>query len=97
MEWKVNLYDSPSRMGTEVFIFQEHGENITYIGKDFYEHTVGKGASIETGLILNKDQLIALTQALANKGFEPKKEYVSGKLEATESHLSDMRQLLKLK
>ena len=97
MEWEVNIYDNPALLGSEVFIFCNHGEKITYIGKDFIEHTVGRGAAIEHTLILNDDQLRALADALSGKGIDPKKEYVAGKLEATEDHLRDLRQMLKLK
>lgn len=97
MEWKVKIIDNPSLLGKEVFIYQLHGEQVTYVGKDFHEHTVTRGASIEHGLILNEDQLRAFAQALGELGVHPQKEYIEGKLEATESHLKDMRKLLKLK
>ena len=99
MEWKVKLNSSPIKMGTEVFIYQEFGDQITYLGKDFKCHTFNRmeAVGIEDVLVLNDDQLKALAIALGEKGFDPKKEYTEGKLEATVDHLKDMRSLLKLK
>ena len=97
MNWEVKIYDNPVLIGKEVFIYINRGEKITYLGKDYLEHTVSKGAVIENGLILNDEQLRALAKALSGRGFDPKGDYVEGNLEATKDHLSDLRQILKLK
>lgn len=71
--------------GNKIGLVQRGGETIEY-----FEDGVVKEPSFK----LNREQLQAFANALNEMGMNPQKEYTDGKLEATEKHLEDMRQLV---
>ena len=56
----------------------------------------GERWDVPPTLELEPEQLQAFADALNEQGYKPQQGFVEGKLEATESHLKDMRTLLKL-
>lgn len=91
------IIDEPARIGRALYIYRkvDGGTEVLYSDKRI---TIREGeATVEPTLRLSPEELQQLANALAKAGYNPSKEYVEGKLEATQSHLADMRQLLKLK
>lgn len=96
--WEVKIIDKGYTYILDVFLYHKSGNKIGLVQKggeviDYFED----GAVKEPSFKLNKEQLQAFANALNKMGINPQKEYIEGKLEATERHLKDMRTLLKLK
>lgn len=90
VEW-LDIYVFRKVVGTEFIDVVRNGNTIQRINHD---HHVPQQ---EPSFRLDREQLQAFSEALNDMGINPRKEYIEGKLEATENHLSDMQKLLKLK
>ena len=92
--WQVKIIDKGFTTFLEVYIFRilPHSK-IEMVTSNNTVEIQDDGAVREPTLRLDHEQLQAFADALNNKGINPKKEYVEGKLEATEKHLADMRKL----
>lgn len=99
MEWKTKIIEKWGTLLYDVIVYQELGNHkVEYVKPDgTYEVMDTRSAVSEVTMSLTKGHLQALANALDKMGVSPAKEYTEGKLEATESHLADMRKLLKLK
>lgn len=95
-DWQVQIRQAVSLVGFEIFVFRKVGDKIQIVNGDIAE-TVEEGAAVKPTLILGHEQLKTFAEELNKMGINATKEYTEGRLEATEAHLSDMRQLLKLK
>jgi len=95
--WKALLQHSLTNLQYELTIYRARGDKTDVLQSNKTIKTIEYGEEYEPTLLIEDDMLQALAEALHEKGINPKKEYVQGKLEATESHLQDMRVLLKLK
>jgi len=98
--WKVKIVDTGTSFLLDIYIYSRGINNVvsmvTSDGKvvsSIQEH----GTRLEPTIRLERQQLQAFSNALNNMGINPQKEYIQGKLEATENHLQDMRTLLKIK
>ncbi len=96
-DWQIKIVDVGYKLEKDVYIFLPLYNNETLFMSD------GKIITIKEGVLpprptlsLNQEQMIAFANALSKEGINPQKEYVEGKLDATEKHLQDMRKLLKL-
>lgn len=103
-DWKITVQNRPAEFLTDIWIYRRGPNNDTIIyrsrGRDIAEEeTVTAGsASLPASFTIPTDLLPVLLQALISKGVEnPEESFVQGKLVATENHLKDLRQLLKLK
>jgi len=94
--WKVRIRESLGLMTYGIFIYREVGGKLEISRGNLIE-TVEEGSAPEPSLELYPQQLQAFANALNEMGINPQKEYIEGKLEATTSHLADLRTLLKLK
>jgi hypothetical protein len=90
--WLVKIIDKGYKITRDIYIFRR-----TFDGKT----ELLNGEVIEYGinpdkptLELDPDQLQEFANALNDIGINPKKEFIEGKLEATEKHLEDMRKLV---
>lgn len=96
--WKVKIIDKGYTTIYDIFIYcKGFGNKINLVQKggeilESFEDGVVQDPSVR----LDREQLQAFANALNEMGINPQKEYVQGKLEATENHLKDMRKLLKL-
>lgn len=95
-EYKAKIVDQQFRIGKALYLFARVGQKTEVLYSNETK-TFDEGVDIEPTLVLSTEQLQALANELDNLGYHPQKEYVEGKLEATEAHLKDMRALLKLK
>lgn len=96
-DWIVKIIDPGYRTTRDVFIYRTGPiGKIELLRSDTIE-TIDEGTAPEPSMRLSPEALQAFADALDKMGITPKQGFVEGKLQATESHLSDMRQLLKLK
>lgn len=94
--WKLKIIDKGYTDVLDIFLYCNHfGNKISLVQKggetiEYIEEGVVKDPSFK----LNREQLQAFANALNDMGINPQKEFVEGKLEATEKHLEDMRKLV---
>jgi len=92
-KWNIKIIDVGYKLERDVFIFRR-----TFDGKtEMLDGTiidVGSAISSKPSLSLTVEQLQAFANELNKLGISPAKEYTTGKLEATEKHLKDMRALV---
>lgn len=81
----------------EVYVYRRDYAGKTQTLQSDRVVTHEEGDDIPALLLLDEFQYKALIDAVHELNVHPEKHYVEGKLEATESHLADMRALLKLK
>ena len=91
-DWNIRIVDVGYKLEKDIYIFRQRfdGKAETLNGEVF---TVGE-LGMKPTLSLTNDQLRALTIEIENQGISPTKEFTTGKLEATEKHLEDMRKLV---
>lgn len=98
MEWKVNIVEDPIMLERSVYIYRKLDGKISQYFGDGTIKTFGEGSAVaEPSMILSQQMLQGFADALDKQGISPKKQYLEGKLEATEGHMKDLRTLLKLK
>lgn len=96
-EWQVKILDRGYTFTHDVYIWRKGmGNQIQQVTGNNTIETSEDGEVKEPTLRLDREQLVAFAQALNDLKINPKKEFIEGKLEATENHLQDMRKLLKL-
>lgn len=93
--WNIKIVDLGYKLTKNIYIFRRTFDGKTeLLGGEIFDHS---GAlPPKPTLELTDEQLRAFAEAINKEGINPQKEYVEGKLEATENHLKDMRKLLKL-
>lgn len=98
MNWNVTIRDKMGSFLKEIIIWRPTGNGKTeMITSNQTIEIMEHGAYIEPTLLLEQEAFKALVDAI-HKDFKPSEgKYTEGKLEATETHLKDLRQLLKLK
>ena len=95
--WKVKIVDKGYTDMQDIYIWHKgFGNKIEMVTGNNTMEVFEDGAIKEPSIRLNREQLQAFANTLNTLGINPQKEYVEGKLEATEKHLQDMRKLLKL-
>lgn len=94
-EWNIKIVDVGYKLEKDIYIFRRNFNNEVVM---LSGEILNKGVTpTQPTLSLTNEQLRKLAEAINNEGINPQKEFVEGKLEATENHLKDMRTLLKLK
>jgi hypothetical protein len=90
--WKVKIIDPGYKLTYDVFIFRDTCDGKT----EMVDGTIviRGDKPIKPSLELNKEQLQEFADSLNGMGISPRKEFIQGKLEATEKHLEDMRKLV---
>jgi len=97
-KWKARINNIGFKRTVEVWLWQERPDGGSDVIQGDMVVRVGIGESLpRPSFELFPEQLEALAEALNERGISPSRQYVEGKLEATERHLSDTRKLLKLK
>lgn len=109
---KINLVRRPESLAVEIYLYErsEDRRTITSFNAKENGETVGTTKQVELGavadvkplMILQEQDARAFIQAVVEyareEGFKNAEESgTKGKLEATENHLTDLRQLLNLK
>lgn len=99
--WKVRIENSPATILREVWVYRHLPDGKTEILQPDLKTATTVDPYVvhdeqKPTMLLHPDILEALVAEAKNLTPTPK-QYTEGKLEATESHLSDLRQLLKLK
>lgn len=97
--WIVKVIDRGYKHELDIYFFRRVGGKTEFLmadGSSVFCETIGESPEKPT-LSLRPQALQALAQALADNGIKPQEGFFEGKLESTQSHLSDLRQLLKLK
>jgi len=95
-----SVRESPHRDGVEIFFYRSaypsgDGMLIKVKGNEREEVPFKRGASLESSLYLDREEVNALFAALSDKGFAPEKDAErKGELRATKAHLEDMRRLV---
>lgn len=98
-DWQVKINDHISMLRWEILIYRELPEGkVEILQPGNIVKIQDRTEPVEPSFVVESRQTLqALANALNEMGVNPHKEYTEGKLEATESHLSDLRQMLKLK
>ena len=97
-DWYVQIQDLPAQFSKALYIYRKSPIGGTEIlqGKEVVVYKPGEIP--EPSLILQPDILQGLLEAIMSMGIKPRDAgKTEGLLEATEYHLEDLRQLLKLK
>lgn len=81
-------------LGYDVFVVRR-GEFLTSDGKTVPLDEAAH--SDKPTIILSEDEAQALVEQLSQRGVKAQRGYLEGKLEATERHLADIREVAKLK
>jgi hypothetical protein len=99
--WKIQVDQIPGRLAKRIWVFRpKHTGEVEVLQSDFEKITTYPGQyhskeNIEPTVVIEEDLLRLLVDACIN--IKPaERQYTEGKLEATESHLEDLRHLLKL-
>lgn len=102
-EWQIILRDLVDRLGFNLFVMRKvatGGREYLRADGKIIKVKIGDGA-IDPEKVkycyLDHNMLQALTDEIAKKGIKPQQGYLEGKLEATISHIKDLRALLKFK
>lgn len=98
-EWQVEIRDHPGTFTKDVWIFSRVPQGVQVLQRDMQTvKTINIGeAPSPTIEFLPAEIFQALVDAIHGKYKPAEGKFTEGKLEATERHLADMRQLLKLK
>jgi hypothetical protein len=93
-EYNIKIVDRGFKTHNDVYIYTLRPDRKI----DFYYSdkvvTVEDGAEAQPSFQMTPQMLQAFANTLAKMGVNPAKEYIEGKLEATEKHLEDMRSLV---
>ncbi len=94
--WQVKIVDKGYTLLKDIFIFFVDRQGRVHLmqGEDKIIILDEGVAAPEPTLKLTNEALQAFATALNEQGINPKKEFLDGKLEATEKHLEDMRSLV---
>ena len=96
--WTVKIVDKGFKFERDIYVYRKVFEGIEVLhGDTVTRYSNGQEIPDKPTLSFNPETLQALADELAHIGIKPQKGFLEGKLEATESHLKDMRTLLKLK
>jgi len=99
-DWKVDVVYRPEYLGYVVYMSRKMPNGQEFITKDGKTEVLKPGDFIKSDkqycfAILDPDQVQRLADAFANKGIHTVNDNVNkGKLEATEKHLEDMRNIV---
>ena len=91
-DWNIKIVDVGYKLEKDIYIYRIGYDGMTEMldGEKFLKGIV----PIKPTLSLTNYQLEKLSEEISKQGISPRKEFVSGKLEATEKHLEDMRKLV---
>lgn len=98
--WRVEIRSKPATLTTEIFIFfhNQFNNKISILRRTGLIEDLDAGVAVPPSFEVENEILPVLLQALMKHGVEsPKESFTEGELKATKGHLSDLRQLLKLK
>lgn len=99
--WEVRIQNAIGRFAKELVITRRIGDKYEVLRNDLKTADVvnnGDPLDIEKHVFLIENDVFDAIVDAVHKDFKPSEgKFTEGKLEATESHLSDLRQLLKLK
>lgn len=96
-EWKIRFVERPEIDGRYLYICRtSHDDRFEVMMSDGKTMVYDRGVETKPTLFLSRDMFQAIVDAV-HKDFKPSEgKFTEGKLEATERHLADLRQLLKL-
>lgn len=94
--WIVKIIDKGFKFERDIYIYRKLGERMEIMGADNTLNAIEIGGAIpdKPTLSLNPETLQAFANALNDIGINPQREFIEGKLLATEKHLEDMRTLV---
>lgn len=97
--WKIEIKTAPATTGHEIWIYRPTFQGkVEILQPDMTTVITFDQGSIDVKPTLKLDHFIFQSLVDAIHGFKPSEgKFTEGKLEATERHLADMRQLLKIK
>lgn len=99
-EWKVKIYENPEKQNFDFYIMSNTPGDIRAYVSDAKNGTIeylqeGETMSKGPSFTLTKSMMEALFTSLQGQGMKPvEQSFIEGKLQATETHLSDMRTLV---
>ncbi len=93
--WQIKIIDKGYKYTRDVYIYRRsnHKTEVWY-GDKVTVYEEGASMSDMPSFSMTPEMLQDLSDALNNIGIKPQKGFMEGKLEATERHLSDMRELV---
>jgi hypothetical protein len=92
-EWNLKIVEVGWKLDLDIYIFRKKFDGTIEL---FDGTIINDGVTAKPTISLNRELLQLFANELNSRGINPKKEFIEGKLEATEKHLLDMRKLLKL-
>lgn len=80
----------------KIVVMNEQGGAYSFVSQEFVPHELGSEIKDECALGLPHEIYEPIAQLIKDDDSVPdkKKDYIEGKLEATEAHLEDMRKLV---
>lgn len=97
---RIEIVKDPVSRNTNIYIISKYGPKDVLIipnrTRSYQEEEMNyDGVQQEPSFRLSNDVVEVLFQKLSEQGFKPKESsFIEGKLQATESHLEDMRKLV---
>lgn len=101
--YEVRMRERPGTFLMEIYFICKMFDGkigVLVLGKDgfFDNQSFDRGVAIPPSMILPRDIISQMMEVFVKEGFKlPDESFIKGKLDATESHLKDLRTLLKLK
>ena len=94
--WKIEIGYQQFRVNKCIYITRKGHDGKYYIWRGNREEVINskEGESIKPSFEFTDEMLQQLVEVLDSKGFKPKQGFLEGKLEATDKHLQDMRNLV---
>ena len=93
--WIIKIVDRGYKLTRDIYIYRKSfGGKLEILRGNTVETIDDSGAVDKPSLELTPEVLQSFANALNEIGINPKKEFIEGKLEATEKHFEDMRKLL---
>ena len=93
--WKATVQFIPGRLATALFVYRRLPDGRTEVVHGDTVETPEVEATMKPTLELMPDMAQAILVALSESGVKlPEASFTEGKLEATEKHLEDMRNLV---
>lgn len=97
--WKIKIIDTGYKLSHDVYIFREAFGKTEVLNPDGTVASFSREERVSPRPFMEMDaeMMQEMSDAISKIGIRPQKGFIEGKLEATESHLRDMRTLMKLK
>ena len=94
--WQIKIIDKGFKPTLEIFVYEDIGNGKIRVVQGDTIQTIDRNAptDLKPTIELPREALQAFADSLDQMGIKPQKGFLEGKLQATEKHLEDMRDLV---